>query len=358
VMPQPLADADNALPIYAQFGETFDAAMTEDDRSKYRLFTAHSPEVLSFLKRQEKALALARRAADMPACRLDLDYSHPQFVNLVPTVSQFRNAGILLSIAAREEDGRPAIEDCSRTFSVGRHSQSLPWIINGLIGFVIDNLACRTTAEVLPVVTAKGDLAQLRIPQSAAMARDFARMVRNEEAYGLAFFADNSGEYGGPLAWIIWYREDVALYRERLQQIQEDLKKPYFKTTPAARISLPGGMMSALAVPSLRKSAGNIASVQALNEAALIAIAATQHRLDKGSYPAELSALVPTYLPEMPVDPFDGKPMRKKKRDDGSLVIYSVNSDGVDNGGDVDSTKADGAKDAGLVLRAPTEPRP
>jgi hypothetical protein len=52
-----------------------------------------------------------------------------------------------------------------------------------------------------------------------------------------------------------------------------------------------------------------------------------------------LEQLVPDFIAWLPVDPFDGKPMRMKRTDHG-LVIYSVGHDRVDNGGTPFSWKA------------------
>ena len=43
----------------------------------------------------------------------------------------------------------------------------------------------------------------------------------------------------------------------------------------------------------------------------------------------------PAYLPAVPLDPWDGKPLRYKKLDKG-YVIYSVGSGRKDNGGSSD----------------------
>jgi hypothetical protein len=42
--------------------------------------------------------------------------------------------------------------------------------------------------------------------------------------------------------------------------------------------------------------------------AAELAVALRRFRLDRGSYPDELSALVPDYLASVPIDPFTGRP--------------------------------------------------
>lgn len=64
------------------------------------------------------------------------------------------------------------------------------------------------------------------------------------------------------------------------------------------------------------------------------AIALKRFHLKHGTYPAELSALVPDILREPERDPMDGKPLRYRLNPDGSFLLYSVGDDGVDNGGD------------------------
>jgi len=46
----------------------------------------------------------------------------------------------------------------------------------------------------------------------------------------------------------------------------------------------------------------------------------------------QLSDLVPDFLPSVPIDPFDGQPLKMAQRED-ELLIYSVGQDGLDNGG-------------------------
>jgi len=71
-----------------------------------------------------------------------------------------------------------------------------------------------------------------------------------------------------------------------------------------------------------------------LTEAARLATASTglaveRYRLAHGALPETLRDLVPTYLPDVPWDPFDGKPLRYKHLERG-YVVYSVGPDGND----------------------------
>jgi hypothetical protein len=66
-------------------------------------------------------------------------------------------------------------------------------------------------------------------------------------------------------------------------------------------------------------------------------VAATQamlalraYRVAQGVYPASLQELVPNYIPQIPLDPFDGQPIRYSAT---KKILYSVGKDGVDSGG-------------------------
>jgi len=51
-----------------------------------------------------------------------------------------------------------------------------------------------------------------------------------------------------------------------------------------------------------------------------------QYRLANGGWPDNLDRLVPKYLTRVPDDPFDGKPLRYAKYQEG-VAVYSVGTD-------------------------------
>ena len=67
---------------------------------------------------------------------------------------------------------------------------------------------------------------------------------------------------------------------------------------------------------------------------AVTAIALERFRLRHGEYPAQLAGLVPAFLPKAPIDLMDGKPLRYRRKDDGTFLLYSVGEDGKDDEGD------------------------
>ena len=66
---------------------------------------------------------------------------------------------------------------------------------------------------------------------------------------------------------------------------------------------------------------------------ALTTLALKRYQLKHGNYAPELAALVPEFLPAVPRDPIDGKPLRYQLVGN-SYLLYSIGEDGVDNGGD------------------------
>jgi hypothetical protein len=74
---------------------------------------------------------------------------------------------------------------------------------------------------------------------------------------------------------------------------------------------------------------------------AVTAVALERYRLRHGEYPASLEQLTPNYLARMPIDFMDGKPLRYRRQNDGTFLLYSVGIDGADDGGDASPLASD-----------------
>jgi hypothetical protein len=71
---------------------------------------------------------------------------------------------------------------------------------------------------------------------------------------------------------------------------------------------------------------------QAWLRCAIAALAAERYRIAYGHWPDSLEVLVPGFLLEVPIDPFDCGLLRFRRLSD-SVVIYSIDPDGIDNEG-------------------------
>jgi len=89
-------------------------------------------------------------------------------------------------------------------------------------------------------------------------------------------------------------------------------------------------------IKMLAPSTGRVAELslraQAHVDMARTALAIERYRLATGKVPESLGELVPQYVKEVPIDPFDGQPIRYKRTDPG-YRLYSILEDGQDNGG-------------------------
>jgi hypothetical protein len=78
---------------------------------------------------------------------------------------------------------------------------------------------------------------------------------------------------------------------------------------------------------------------QAELRCAIAALALERYRRDHAGWTDSLTALVPKYLSNVPLDPYDGAQLRLRRLDDG-IVVYSVGIDGKDDGGNISRTSS------------------
>lgn len=64
------------------------------------------------------------------------------------------------------------------------------------------------------------------------------------------------------------------------------------------------------------------------------AVALKRFQLKHEKLPETLGELAPEFLSSVPIDPYDGKPLRYHPNADGTFLLYCVGEDGVDDGGD------------------------
>jgi hypothetical protein len=110
-----------------------------------------------------------------------------------------------------------------------------------------------------------------------------------------------------------------------------------YQTSPFLQARLPLYFM-------MRDWSGVIQAMDRSNterDAAITVIALHRYRLADGDFPATLDELVPEFLPTLPLDPMDGKPLRYRLKVSGP-VLYSIGADGFDGGG----VKAEEEQDA------------
>jgi hypothetical protein len=76
-----------------------------------------------------------------------------------------------------------------------------------------------------------------------------------------------------------------------------------------------------------------LATAEASRRVTITAIALKRYQLAHDSYPDKLEALVPNFLPTVPLDFMDGQPLRYTLDPDGSFLLYSIGLATHDDGG-------------------------
>jgi hypothetical protein len=113
-----------------------------------------------------------------------------------------------------------------------------------------------------------------------------------------------------------------------------------------------GLALIALMLPATH-AAGEAADRSAMNfEATRLGFALAAYRADHGAFPARLADLVPKYAAEIPKDLFADADLRYKLDGSGCLV-YSVGSNGKDDGGKGHADRKDGEDWDDLAVRLP-----
>ncbi|MBU6399241.1 MAG: hypothetical protein KGS61_02895 [Verrucomicrobia bacterium] len=82
-----------------------------------------------------------------------------------------------------------------------------------------------------------------------------------------------------------------------------------------------------------------ILRVETERQMVVAAIALERYRRQHGAWPATLDQLVPEFLPTVPRDCMDGRPLRYRLRPDGTFLLYSIGDNGQDDGGDPTPTQ-------------------
>ncbi len=118
----------------------------------------------------------------------------------------------------------------------------------------------------------------------------------------------------------LWQRDDTKTLEAMALEMHESTMQ-HIRYLPLT-IMLPATTSSRYAIETERGERDGV----------LVGIALELYRREHGDWPGALEALVPTYLPSVPVDRLTGEPVRYRVSDS-RPVVYSIGVDGDDDGG-------------------------
>ncbi|MCS7186998.1 MAG: hypothetical protein RMK89_08615 [Armatimonadota bacterium] len=340
--------------------------------------------VQKVLQETEPALQTLRKALNYPHMRMtDWSVENPMAIAF-PHFSKFREFARLLVAEGKwrkqQGDVDGAVESHLTALKLVRRMGDEP---SGVIGFLVQGAIFTTSIHGLQQILSDVDAS----PQSyrAILAeilawdidRDFVKAIQSERVFTIIAcdwmkrkasrkllnkVTNTSGYTPFQLNLAIWlksknamiahnelkslnyYEAVLNLVREgepydwkKLNQLEEQWQREVSR--PAKGLNLGGvhliwdeNVVAKLLVPSFTQTFLKAANFHALQRLTQVAIALRLYRRENGRYPETLQELVPQYLPSVPLDPFDGKPLRYERLRNG-FKIWSIGQDFKDNGG-------------------------
>lgn len=315
-------------------------------------------------------LALARRAADRRAVNWGVHLQRPVSAVRLPGIARQRQLGRLLAeaFALHHADGNDAaaMDDLRALF---RQSDAMatdtPFTITHLIACGLQTIGTTRVQQVASTLRvdsgrsrAAAEALLRRVCDESSFVAGGRRQWLGERVYVIELADDPTAGIGRPTSSlaraIIWpvrpvLKMDAARRFPVLSGLSAAMSAP---TWPAARAALPpppppqrhSGLDVAFASPMGSTDARPVEThYRGLTDRRIAAVllALRLFQADHaGHLPADLSALVPAYLPAVPIDPMSpaAQPLRYIATT-GREAVYSVGTDGVDDGGSTAPTR-------------------
>jgi hypothetical protein len=314
------------------------------------------------------ALAEARRLADLPDGRYDVPTERNVLRAKLPHLVEVRRVARLLRLDAMRQaqagDMKQALTSCRAILNAARSVGDEPAAISQLVRVAVVTVACSTAERVLAQgQAADSDLAALQrlleqedryngLLTSMRAERAVAHEVYDGLETGDVPFNQLFPDAGSDDNWFVdlylsgvggnHYRAEHPLMLSLMTRCVETARLPLYEQAEAERqfdadvrpLCTTSSVLKML-LPAVGKFGYAERRKHADVRCTILALAAERYRRRHGDWPKSPEQLVPEFLAAIPLDPFDGEPLRCRRLEEG-LVIYAVNQDGEDDGGALD----------------------
>jgi hypothetical protein len=357
------------LQIPGTSQEVLDLAETLQNLKPNQSLTAAELALMApEMKNAAEAIQIARQLIDQPRGRYAITYTKDYIGTLLRGIQEAREVAAMLQYDARfraqSGDFDGAIVSCRALVNAARSIGDEPMLIAQLVRMAMRTIAVGETERTLgqgePTVAELAGLQSIFEEEQAVPLYQIG--IRGERG-GMDQFMDTLGKGGmsikqvrgllGPPGFMQqnnrWTGEEALLYLpgaisnnraallDHLNRMVEASKLPPEQQAAAAEevnASLKKEpLLVRMLVPGTEKVAEAERRTTALLRCAAAGLAAERYRRDHGHWPKTLEELKGKYLSEVPIDPYDGKPLRLRSDDDG-IIIYALGKDRKDDGGD------------------------
>jgi hypothetical protein len=279
------------------------------------------------------------------------------FAMLLPHAQSLRQGVRLLElearVRARQGDAHGTAESLHAIFQAAASLEREPVLVSQLVRYACISIGVSLLQDVLTQMEfSDADLAMLQHDLEVA---DFQpglrRAIQAERVLGMSAFHDSELldiEIGRPAATAtaVTRQDDLTAYLEYMRRFEAAALKPWpdahidaqavsddFQAANGSLIGKARYLLTAKILPGMESAFHAAFRAQARNRVAAAAMAVERHRVKYGETPASLEQTMPEFLTAVPSDPFDGKPLRYFRVGDDGYTVYSIGTNGADDGG-------------------------
>lgn len=314
---------------------------------------------------------LIRQALKRPYARIDCDYGQPMTVlapnfqtirNLVQTLAQRAHCFLLLGQPEGALAELTLIHDLCRILECAPTGKPIT-LVGAMINVAVTGLYADSIAEGLRAHA-------WREPQLAALQRQLAEIhlersiaetLIDEPMFTLRTLESSSradlvklfiGTPGGMTRSLLlkyaprgWFYQYLVFHMRLNQQVAAGFDAANQAVSPREidrsgqllhdnleHIS-PYNFLVYWSTPNWVKAVQKFAVSQSMVNEDAVACALERYRLEHGSYPESLDALVPQLLGKVPHDLVGGKPLKYRPAAAGQFLLYSIGWNEIDDGG-------------------------
>lgn len=307
----------------------------------------------------EEALRLVAEMADKP-CFLYRDPGQPLLESLPPdAVQMIRTTRLLFFSAlfsAQDGDASGAVTRVVEGLKVG----SLPANEGTVMGCLVAMADARIFSQFIGDVCRGMDLGDsdvkrlMDVQDPGAWRERWSAGLRGERVVFIeagGYFTKGKLKDLGSIFETDWFenaglwvlrplvKKDIRQSLPAYEFLEAQAKVPYFQSRDALRTGNQRikrrpwyAYASKAMIGDFEAAFLKVAQIEALMLSSRAGLACRLFRKQNGRYPERLEQLVPAILPEVPVDPFTGKPL-VYRRDGEGFVVYSLGSNEKDDGG-------------------------
>lgn len=296
------------------------------------------------LAENQECLDLLAEAGTIEHRRYDWDYAQD-----MPYLSSIRCCAQLLASAVvmrgHQGDGTGALARFGDGLYLAQSLENEPQLLSYLVRIACTALAISSLERALSTVVFTDDQLN-RIGQLVAEALaslDFTKAMINERCYMIEYFRNpfllgsggelrmlqvpGIGTLG--LADMLDYMGNCV----EAAQLPPSMRVPQFRALTDELNGLSSlHVVAKMLAPAMVRVNELDLRCRSVLDMAMVAVAIERYRLATGQVPENLEKLIPDYLDQVPIDPFDGQPIRYLRHDQG-YRLYSVFEDGQDQGG-------------------------